>query len=74
MSADAEVITLSDEDTEEAPPAKKVKAEEQTSNGDSVKINGNGKLKLTARKRMSSFTPKLKPTPCITLEEDENQR
>lgn len=75
MSLDEDIITISDDETEETPPTKKVKTEEEiaATSGDSVKINGSGsKLKLTARKRMSSFTPKLNPTPCITLEEDEN--
>lgn len=91
MSDEIEIIDLSDEESNNAPPSKRPKIEngsikiENDENG-SVKIeNGSNSSdenggspsvvhKKTARKKMSSFTPKLEPTETITLDEEREEK
>lgn len=53
-----EIVILSDDEIE--PKKAKLAPEE----------NGIASMKKTARKKMSSFTPKLTPTEIVTLEEE----
>jgi len=70
MADEVEVIDLSDD--EPAPPAKVPKLE---NGGTTSTENGSSSnLKKTARKKMSSFTPKLNPTETITLDAEEDKK
>ena len=77
MSED--IVILSDGEEAGEPPVKLAKIENTVStngdheNGDEQPSTSNGSSKKTARKRMSSFTPKLFPTEVVDLDVDDDK-
>ena len=83
-----EIIILSDEDDEteaskkdcsivpngdsSSIPSKKQKLSQNGHQSDEANAQPSTTTKQTARKRMSSFTPKLHPTEVVDLVQDEN--